>query len=69
MLRHVGPRVSDTIAEALLAGDGLADTIAHSTVREWLATTKPVLVLSGGTGTGKTVAAILHLLRRGLVAP
>lgn len=49
---------------AIIAGEGLADTPALSAVREWLAGDRPVLILSGGTGAGKTVAAAWALAAR-----
>jgi DNA replication protein DnaC len=52
-----GGRLRSDVAEALVDDVGLAETPALRAVREWLASSAPVLVLSGGTGTGKTVAA------------
>lgn len=62
VLKSIGPRFTDDVARGLVDGAGLADTVAHLTVREWLASSKPTLVLSGGTGTGKTVAAMRAIL-------
>ncbi len=56
-------RLRPDVAEALLVGK-LRETDAVRTVRAWLATDKPTLVLSGGTGAGKTVAAALALCER-----
>lgn len=51
-------------AEAAIVDQTLADTQALAAVREWLAGRKPVLILSGGTGCGKTVAAAWALATR-----
>jgi DNA replication protein DnaC len=64
VLEQVGSRVSDDVARRLVAGEGLDDTPAHVAVRDWLASDRPTLVLSGGTGVGKTVAAVRAMMTR-----
>jgi len=66
VLGQVGPRVSDEIARRIVAGEGLLDTSAHLAVCKWLETDRPTLVLMGGTGAGKTVAAVraMHTRQR-----
>lgn len=59
-----GGRLRPSIAEALVEGHGLGDTSAVQAARAWLRGSRPVLVLSGGTGTGKTVAAAWSLCER-----
>lgn len=58
ILAQVGPRITDDVAARIRAGAGLTDTAAHVVVTAWLATDTPALIVSGGTGSGKTVAAI-----------
>jgi DNA replication protein DnaC len=65
VLAHVGSRVTDDVARALFLGGELDDTPAHLAVTDWLESQKPALVLSGGTGTGKTVAAVRAMVRYG----
>lgn len=43
----------------------LRPSVAMERARAWLATSKPVLILCGGTGTGKTYAAVDALCRSG----
>jgi DNA replication protein DnaC len=57
-------RLTEQAEAAIVAGTGLADTVALTTVREWLAGVKPVLILSGGVGSGKSVAATWALASR-----
>lgn len=56
-------RLTDAMAEALLEGRE-RETQAVRAVREWASSSKPVLVLAGGVGTGKTVAALSHVCSR-----
>jgi DNA replication protein DnaC len=62
VLTAVGSRISDDVAHRLRMGEGLEDTEAHRAVCEWMAGEKPTLVLTGGTGVGKTVAAVRAML-------
>jgi DNA replication protein DnaC len=57
-------RLTEQAERAIITGDGLAETAALLTVREWLAGVKPVLILGGGVGIGKSVAAAWALASR-----
>ncbi len=55
-------RFPDVTVEALRR-DEFERTKAIETINEWLATAVPAIVLSGGVGIGKTVAAVYALTR------
>lgn len=60
-------RVTDDVREALVSRNGLRDTASRSAVRVWIddAQARPWLVLSGGTGCGKSVAAAEYVAEHG----
>lgn len=59
-----GGRLRGDVSAALVSGSGLGETPALRAARQWVDASAPVLVLSGGTGTGKTVAAAWALCSR-----
>lgn len=63
VLEAQGGRLTDAMAEALMHGREQA-TDALRAVREWSRSSKPMLVLSGTVGTGKTVAALSYVCSR-----
>ena len=68
-IRDISPGLTAEVARALCSG-GLEDGPARpamEAVRSWVAASepRPLLVLAGGTGTGKTVAAAWALARIG----
>lgn len=60
LLDRMRGRITDDVAKRIATGT-LADTASLQAVRAWLAAPKPMLVLTGGVGTGKTVAALWGL--------
>ncbi len=63
-VRALNMPIEDADVE-LLAGDAFEEKAPAAAIREWCASGKPLLILSGTTGTGKTLAAARELLRTG----
>ena len=57
-------QLTKPIEAAMASGGPLEATQALRGTQEWLSTPRPFLVLSGGTGTGKTVAAVWAMVTR-----
>lgn len=58
-LASEGVALRPEVERGLVCGEGLSESASLTAVRRWMAldAVPPVLVLSGGTGSGKTVAA------------
>lgn len=65
VLRREQVPLDEKTEDAIVRGDGLRETRALTAVSGWIAKddAPPVLVLSGGTGTGKSVAAAYALAK------
>ena len=64
LLAQVRGQLTKPIEAAMASGGPLEATQALRGTQEWLSTPRPFLVLSGGTGTGKTVAAVWAMVTR-----
>lgn len=63
VVESLGGRLTDAMGRALIEGEEEV-TEALRAVREWAATSKPTLILAGGVGSGKTVAALSFVCSR-----
>lgn len=61
VINRYGARILADTAEAFLAGD-FEETLALKTVKDWVSTNKSFLLLHGGTGAGKTLAALFAMI-------
>lgn len=58
ILASVGDRITDEMHTAIATGSPMRDEEATRVLAKWIASSYPAIILAGGTGAGKTVAAV-----------